>query len=81
VQELAIVLGTLSGLRFVAPELATSVMIVTALGIQITHAIICRIFAVQRGRPGTPWFFAGLAVGVLAVLALLVLDEREARAP
>jgi hypothetical protein len=56
-------------------------MLVTAIGIQITHAIICRIFAAQRGRSGTGWMIAGLLAGVLAVAVLLILAERDDRSP
>ena len=75
---LASALGTLSGLRFVAPELesAPAVMITTAIAVQVTHAIICRFFAAQRGRSGLAWGVAGLLGGVLTVTALLVVIER-----
>lgn len=75
---LAWVLGTLSGLRFVAPELSASVTIVTALAMHVTHAVICHIFAVQSGRDGRSWTIAGLAGGVLATSALLVANEIDA---
>lgn len=76
---LASALGTLSGLRFVAPELESTpaVMITTAIAVQITHAIICRFFAAQRGRNGFAWGLAGLLGGVLTVTALLVVIERQ----
>lgn len=75
---LAWVLGTLSGLRFVAPDLAPEVTVVTALAMHVTHAVICRIFAQQSGRDGRKWTIAGLAFGVLATTALLVANEVDA---
>ena len=72
---LAWILGTVSGLRFVAPELGPAMMIVTALAMHITHAVICRIFAVQSGRSGRTWTIAALLVGVFATSALLIANE------
>jgi len=78
VNALAWVLGTLSGLRFVAPDLPAEVTVVTALAMHVTHAVICRIFAVQSGRDARVWTVAGLAGGVLATAALLVANEVDA---
>lgn len=78
VNVLAWILGTLSGLRFIAPDLPASVTIVTALAMHVTHAVICRIFAVQSNRDGRVWTIAGLLGGVLATTALLVANEVDA---
>ena len=75
---LAWLLGTLSGLRFVAPELPASTTIVTATAMQITHAVICRILAIQNGRNGDRWTIAGLAGGVIATAVLLIANARDA---
>lgn len=74
---LAAVLGTLSGLRFVAPQLAPEAMIATSLAMQVTHAVILRFFAAQRGRSGLGWGLAGLLGGIVTLVVLLVLVERE----
>lgn len=78
VNGLAWLLGTLSGLRFVAPELPAEMTIVTAVAMHITHAMICRIFAVQSGRDGRTWTVAGMLVGVVATTVLLVANEIDA---
>jgi hypothetical protein len=75
VDALALVMGTLSGLRFVAPSLEPSVLVVTALAMHVTYAVICRIFAAQYGRSPNRWMVAGLLGGALATLALLVVNE------
>lgn len=75
---LAWILGTLSGLRFIAPDLPASVTVATALAMHVTHAVICRIFAVQSNRDGRRWTIAGLLGGVLATAALLVANEVDA---
>jgi len=80
VQTLAIVLGTLSGLRFVAPELEPPVTVATAVAMHVTYAILCRSLAVQRGRTPGAWLTGGFLLGVLAALVLLWIGEREAPA-
>jgi hypothetical protein len=77
VDTVAMVVGTLTGLVFVAPELEPRVTLMTGVAMQITYAIICRIFAAQRGRAPRAWLVAGFCTGVLAVIALLVLGDRE----
>lgn len=74
-ESLALVLSTLSGLRFVAPGLEPGTVIVTSLAMHVTYAVICRIFAVQNGRDGFAWTIAGLLGGALATVALLIANE------
>ena len=72
---LVLFLGTVSGLRFVAPELDATVMAGTSIGMLITYAVICRVFAAQTGRAPTRWLIAGLLGGLFATAALLVASE------
>ncbi len=74
---MASVLGTLSGLRFVSPDLPPDVTLATAIAMHITYAIISRIFAAQRSRAPFPWLVAGFVTGVFAIAALLVLGDAE----
>lgn len=74
---LAWIFGTLSGLRFVAPDLPADVTIVTAIAMHITHAVICRFLASQSGRDGTRWVLYALAGGVITTAVLLVLKELD----
>ena len=73
------VLGIASGLLFVAPDLEAHVMAATSVGMLITYAVICRVFAVKAGRPPNSWTIAGLLGGLFATAALLVLTEISAR--
>jgi hypothetical protein len=73
---LADVLGALSGLRFVAPDLEPAVIVATALAMHVTYGVVCRVFAAQRGRAGTRWGVAGVIGGILTLTVLLVLMER-----
>lgn len=74
---LAWILGTLSGLRFVAPDLPADVTIVTAIAMHVTHAVICRFLASQSGRDGTRWALYALAGGVITTTTLLILKELD----
>jgi hypothetical protein len=78
VDQLALVLGILSGLRFVAPHLDAASAIVTAIAMHVTYAVICYIFAVQNRRSGLAWTVAGLLGGAAATIVLLVANERQA---
>lgn len=75
-EALANVLGLVSGLRLVYPDLPDDVVVATGVAMHITYAIVCRIFAAQRDRAPLPWLFAGFVTGVIAVVALLVLGDR-----
>lgn len=77
VSALAWLLGTLSGLRFVAPDLPAEVTVVTAIAMHVTHAVICRYLASQSGRDGMRWALYALAGGVLTTSTLLILKELD----
>ncbi len=72
---LAWILGTLSGLRFVAPDLRADVVIVTAIAMHITHAVICRYLASQSGRDGMRWALYAMLGGVITTSVLLLIKE------
>ena len=76
-QTLAIILGGITGLGLVAPELPPTVTVVTGIAIQITYAVLCRVFASQRNRAPLPWAFLGLLTGVFAVFGLLLLGDGD----
>jgi hypothetical protein len=77
VVTLASILGTLSGLRFVAPELEPPVMVATSIAMHIVYGVICRVFAAQVGRNGLRWGVAGLLGGILPLAALVLLIDRQ----
>ncbi|MEW6269420.1 MAG: hypothetical protein AB1689_09010 [Thermodesulfobacteriota bacterium] len=78
VDQLALVLGILSGLRFVAPHLDAAATVVTALAMHVTYAVLCWIFASQHRRNGAAWSIAGLLGGAVTTIVLLVANERQA---
>lgn len=73
------VLGLASGVIFVAPDLEPHLMGATSVGMLITYAVICRVFAIQAGRPPNSWTIAGLFGGIFTTVTLLVLTELAAR--
>ncbi len=77
VDGLARIIGAVSGLTLVAPELDAASTIATGLGILLTCAIVTRILAVQRGRSAGLWFAGGLLTGFVAVTLLLILDRDQ----
>ncbi|HEY8514210.1 MAG TPA: hypothetical protein VIS07_01700 [Candidatus Binatia bacterium] len=75
--QLADVLGILSGLRFVAPYLDPTTTVVTAVAMHVTYAVLCWIFATKNRRSGVAWSAAGFLGGAAIALALLVANERQ----
>ncbi len=78
VEELAQIIGVLTGLGFIAPEIGPESTIATGLCILLTCAIITRVLAAQRNRRSLPWFAAGLFTGFIGVTLLLLLDRDQA---
>jgi hypothetical protein len=76
VHLIAMLLGSISGLWFVAPELEPSVEIGTSIAMLITYAVICRVLAAQQGRDANRWGIAGLLGGVVTTAVLLALIPR-----
>jgi hypothetical protein len=74
--NVAAVLATLSGLRFVAPDLDAPALVGTALVVQVCHGIMCRIFAHNNGYPKNTWTALGLIGGLWAVTLLILLPRR-----
>jgi len=70
-------LGWSSGLFLVSPRIAEEplVLAATAVAMLVTYGISLHFLAAMGGRDGRRWGVAGLAFGVAAVAALLVLME------
>lgn len=70
-------LGWLSGLLLVAPQLRDepTVLAATAIAMQITYGITLHFFAAMTGRDRRLWGLAGLFGGIPAVAVLLLLME------
>jgi hypothetical protein len=81
VELLTLLLSTTSGLRWFAADLPPAVELITAAGVQITHAIVCSLFAAQDGRRGLRWLWIGLVGGIFAVAAIVFLTRGRERSP
>jgi hypothetical protein len=71
----------LSGLAFVAPDLAGPSLLGTALALHICYAIMCRLFAHNNGYPKGLWTVLGFMGGLWAVAVLILLPRRAAAPP
>ena len=74
--DVAALVSTASGLRFVAPALDPRTIVGTGVVVQICHGILCRIFAHNNGYPKNTWTALGLIGGLWAVALLILLPRR-----
>jgi hypothetical protein len=73
---LATVVGYLTGLAFVAPQLEVPVLLGTALAMHVCYAIMCRLIAHNNGHPKSFWTVVGFIAGLWAVAVLILLPRR-----
>lgn len=73
----ATAISYLSGLGFVAPDLALSTLLGTALALHVCDAILCRLFAHNNGWPKNLWTLIGFVAGLWGVAVLIVLPRRH----
>lgn len=78
--QLEVVLGYLSGLGFLDPDLPLATLLGTMIIVNVCDAIMCRLFARNNGYPTNLWTAAGFVFGVWAVALLIVMPKREKRA-
>jgi len=76
VTDVAALVSTVSGLRFVAPTLDAPTILGTGAVVQVCHGILCRIFAHNNGYPKNAWTALGLIGGLWAVGLLILLPRR-----
>jgi hypothetical protein len=72
-----VVLGYVTGLRLISPEITTATLLRTTIIVHIVDAILCRLFAHNNGYPKNLWTTLGLIFGIWAVAVLLLLPKRE----
>ena len=75
--DLASILGVLSGLSFLAPDLPLGTLVPTLLVVNTCDAFMCRLFARNNGYPPLAWWGIGFVFGIWAVAALILLPKRE----
>jgi hypothetical protein len=78
--DLKTLLGYLSGLGILQPDITLATLLPTMLVVNICDAIMCRLFAHNNGYPKNLWTIIGFVFGIWAVAALIVMPKREKRA-
>ena len=72
-----VVLGYVTGLRIISPEITAATLLRTTIIVHIVDAILCRLFAHNNGYSKNLWTTLGLVFGIWAVAVLLVLPKRN----
>ena len=75
--DFATLLGYLSGLYFIKPDLDFSVLFRTAALVHVLDAALCRLIASQSGRNKEAWTIAGLLLGIWALGTLFLLPNKR----
>lgn len=75
-----IVLGYLSGLRLLRPDIELGTLLGTAFVVNTCDAIMCRLFARNNGYSQNLWTALGFVFGIWGVACLIVMPKRERRA-
>lgn len=71
-----VALGYLTGLRFINPGMDAGTLLRTALVVNTTDAVLCRLFAHNNGYSKNLWTALGFVFGMWAVAVLLLLPKR-----
>ncbi|MGH7775391.1 MAG: hypothetical protein ACREQA_24460 [Candidatus Binatia bacterium] len=71
------ILGYLSGLYFIKPDLEPTTLLRTASLVHILDAVLCRLVAAHSGRNKTIWTVAGLILGIWALGTLFLLPNKK----
>ena len=75
--EFPTILGYLSGLYFIKPDLDVSTLIHTSSLVHLADALLCCLIAAHTGRSKKIWTAAGLFLGVWALGTLFLLHEKR----
>lgn len=70
-------LGYLSGLFFVKPDMDATTLLRTVAVVHIMDAILCRVIAAHSGRQKQLWTAAGLVFGIWALAILFFLPAKK----
>src|SRR3989304_1653941 len=75
--DLTTILGYLSGLYFIKPDLDSATLLRTTALVHAIDALLCSLIASQRGRNQQTWTVAGLLLGIWALGILFFLPHKE----
>jgi len=70
-------LGYLSGLHFIKPDLEPSVLLRTVSLVHLLDAAVCFLIAGQSGRSRAVWTPCGLFLGIWALGVLFLLPNKR----
>ncbi|GIW42115.1 MAG: hypothetical protein KatS3mg076_2692 [Candidatus Binatia bacterium] len=68
------VLGFLTGVRLLAPEIDAETLLRTVFVVHLCDAVVCALYARDRGYSKLRWALAGFVFGIWAVAAIIVLS-------
>ena len=71
------IMGYLSGLSFIKPDLEASALLRTASVVHILDAVLCRLIAAHSGRNKEIWTVVGLFLGIWALGTLFLLPGKR----
>jgi hypothetical protein len=71
------IVGYLTGLLFIKPEMEPATLLHTAALVHILDAILCGVVASHSGRNKNLWIAGGLVFGIWAVGILFLLPDRR----
>ena len=71
------ILGYLSGLYFIKPDLEPTTLLRTASFVHILDAVLCQLVAAHGGRNRKIWTVAGLILGIWALGTLFLLPDKK----
>jgi hypothetical protein len=69
-------MGYLTGLLFVKPDMEPATLLPTAALVHVLDAILCRVIAAHSGRRKNLWMTAGLVFGIWALGTLFLLPAK-----
>jgi len=72
-------LGYLTGLYFIKPDMEIATLIPTAALVHLLDALLCRLIASNQGRHRTFWTAAGSVSGIWALGVLCLLADKRGR--
>ncbi|MFQ5851350.1 MAG: hypothetical protein ACE5JU_12275 [Candidatus Binatia bacterium] len=71
------VLGYLSGLYFIKPDIEASTLVRTVSLVHFLDAVLCRLIATHSGRNKDLWTLAGFVFGIWALGSLFLFAEKR----
>jgi hypothetical protein len=71
-----VVLGYVTGLRFISTAIEPATLLRTALVVNTCDSIMCRLFAHNNGYSKNLWTILGFVFGIWAMAILIVLPRR-----